>query len=69
VSAKLYRLDDIRERVQRDVRRIRRPFEIKLEKQRLEARARRNIFELMTEEEAARLMEVAPSLMQMRSKS
>jgi hypothetical protein len=67
-ASNLYVLADIRERVRLDARRLRRPFEVKAEERRLGDRRKRNIFELMTEEEVARLREVAPGLMQMRDK-
>ena len=50
-------------RAEDESRRRARPHEIRAETQRLEERGRRNIFEVMTEEEIARLWDVAPGLM------
>ena len=58
-----WRFIEAREKVEREVRLMRRPHEIREETKRLEARRGKNIFEVMSEDEIARLMEAAPSLM------
>jgi DNA-binding transcriptional regulator YiaG len=65
-QARVLDIESFRERVELTRRRVARRFEIRTEALRLRERSRRNIFELLTEAEAARLLEVAPTLMGVR---
>jgi hypothetical protein len=67
--AAIYSFEETRERVQAQLRRQRRPAEIRAEERRLQKRRETPIAELLTEEERERLTEVAPALMRMEVKN